>query len=158
MSQKQPSITKGDQKLKQLEEEDDEDIQAITNRLVLVKPGQAYKLDKDIVLRRIRHRKRVNKLKNAAHARFTSPFSTIASSNSSKQEMASHFDRFDHEILFVWMVAGNSSCCGSSSPILASTASDSPCLVFILFAFVFMTSLKCGGRSEELFPCLISNK
>ncbi|GAB4825521.1 hypothetical protein Ancab_008395, partial [Ancistrocladus abbreviatus] len=81
---KQPSITKGDRKLKQLEEEDDEDVQAIMNRLVLVKLGQAYKLDKDIVLRRIRHRKRVNRLKNAAHARFTSLFSTIASSNSSK--------------------------------------------------------------------------
>ncbi|GAB4825571.1 hypothetical protein Ancab_008445 [Ancistrocladus abbreviatus] len=89
MSQKQPSITEGDQKLKQLEEEDDEDIQAITNRLVLVKPGQANKLDKDIVLRRIRHRKRVNRLKNAAHALFTSPFSATTSSKSSKPEMAS---------------------------------------------------------------------
>ncbi|KAL6317950.1 hypothetical protein AAG906_030997 [Vitis piasezkii] len=59
--------------------EDSDTLPTVTSYLHL-KPAQSSQtLDKDLVLRRIRHRKRVNKVRNLFQTLVSSPFSTTDS-------------------------------------------------------------------------------
>ncbi|KAL9231585.1 hypothetical protein vseg_006796 [Gypsophila vaccaria] len=63
------------------ETEDDDDNNNnnnISSCLYLKQHDPTKKVNRDVILRRIRHRKRVNKVKTAVEALFSSPFSTTA--------------------------------------------------------------------------------
>ncbi|KAL0366151.1 UNVERIFIED_CONTAM: hypothetical protein Sradi_3505200 [Sesamum radiatum] len=64
----------------QNKDQDDEENPAalVTSHLYLKPPHATGTLDKAVVLRRIRHRKRVNKVKSAVQALLSSPFASNA--------------------------------------------------------------------------------
>ncbi|KMS96585.1 hypothetical protein BVRB_8g201550 [Beta vulgaris subsp. vulgaris] len=53
----------------------------ITSQICLKAIHPSQKMDKDVILRRIRHRKRVNKVKNAVEALFKFPYTSAATTN-----------------------------------------------------------------------------
>ncbi|PIN19109.1 hypothetical protein CDL12_08220 [Handroanthus impetiginosus] len=75
VSKKQPNSTNPE--AAQEENELQEQENPVTSHLYLKPAHTTGTLDKTVVLRRIRHRKRVNKVKSAVQALFSSPFTSV---------------------------------------------------------------------------------
>ena len=74
---KKVEVSKGREE-DEAEFEKEESVPTVTSKLFL-KPSENQKpgnMDKEVVLRRIRHRRRVNKVRAAVGSFFSSPFST----------------------------------------------------------------------------------
>ncbi|KAK6938746.1 hypothetical protein RJ641_032254 [Dillenia turbinata] len=72
----------GEEEVKVKVEEERVQEEAVSSQLSIFKPRNASEsLERDVVLRRIRHRKRVNKIRNAFQALVSSPFSSSSSSS-----------------------------------------------------------------------------
>ncbi|KAK7351677.1 hypothetical protein VNO77_11289 [Canavalia gladiata] len=64
------------------EEEEKKEAVCVTSQLCLKPIKNSQNLDKEVVLRRIRHRKRMNKVRSAVGAFLRSPFSSNTSDSS----------------------------------------------------------------------------
>ncbi|KAI3460272.1 hypothetical protein Pfo_016935 [Paulownia fortunei] len=90
LSKKQPNSNSEIGNNKEEDQQEEENPGLVTSHLYLKPAHTTGTLDKAVVLRRIRHRKRVNKVKSAVQALLSSPFA----SNTDDKKTSVHLIRW----------------------------------------------------------------